>query len=193
MKMQKLSIKLENCYGIKKLVKELSFTEGKTIALYAQNGVMKTSFAKTFGDISEGKNPGDRIRPELTAVFEIIDDSTALQILSEQIFVIEPYNDQSFKSGERVLTLLVEKSLREEYQKIYADLEDKKKEVVKRLKKISGSSDCEKEVLVTFSGTDGNFFDILKTTEADMSASGEVFGFPYHSIFDKGGEGQSFP
>ncbi len=50
--MQKLSINLENCYGIKKLSKVLDFSEQRTFAIYAANGVMKTSLANTFFDLS---------------------------------------------------------------------------------------------------------------------------------------------
>ena len=41
----KLKINLENCYGIGKLDVELTFKH-KGYAIYAPNGVMKTSFAK---------------------------------------------------------------------------------------------------------------------------------------------------
>lgn len=44
--MQKLKIKLENCHGINKLEDELDFSESNAIAIYAQNGTKKTSFAK---------------------------------------------------------------------------------------------------------------------------------------------------
>jgi hypothetical protein len=39
--MKKLKIKLENCYGIKKLDQEFDFSNCKTFVIYASNGVMK--------------------------------------------------------------------------------------------------------------------------------------------------------
>ncbi|WP_157887311.1 hypothetical protein [Campylobacter pinnipediorum] len=50
--MKKLKIYLENCYGIKKLETEFDFTKKNTYSIYAPNGTMKTSFAKTFKDLS---------------------------------------------------------------------------------------------------------------------------------------------
>ncbi len=51
--MDKLNINLENCYGIKKLKAEFDFSTGKVYAIYAPNGVMKSSLAQTFKDIAE--------------------------------------------------------------------------------------------------------------------------------------------
>lgn len=53
--MNKLKIELQNCYGIKKLNHEFDFSSFKTFVIYAPNGVMKTSFAKTLNDIANKK------------------------------------------------------------------------------------------------------------------------------------------
>ncbi len=55
--MDKLNIKLENCYGIDKLEQEFDFSKCRAVAIYAPNGMMKTSFAKTFEAKSLGKEP----------------------------------------------------------------------------------------------------------------------------------------
>lgn len=82
--MEKLLLKLQNCYGINKLECELDFSRDNTIAIYAPNGVMKTSFGKTFRDIANSKNPVDLIYPENDSIFEIIDNTTSNQILAEE-------------------------------------------------------------------------------------------------------------
>jgi len=46
--MQILKIKLENCYGIKKLKTDLDFSQARAIAVYAPNRAMKTSLAQAF-------------------------------------------------------------------------------------------------------------------------------------------------
>jgi ABC-type branched-subunit amino acid transport system ATPase component len=51
-----LKLNLQHCYGIVKLEAELEFTH-KGFAIYAPNGVMKTSFAKTMMDLSKGASP----------------------------------------------------------------------------------------------------------------------------------------
>ena len=49
--MKSIKVKLENCYGINKLDHEFVFdTDQHTFSIYAPNGVMKTSLAKTFED-----------------------------------------------------------------------------------------------------------------------------------------------
>ena len=59
----KLTIKLENCFGISKLEKEIDFKDDKnSVLIYAPNGTMKSSFAKTMlylskQNISESKRP----------------------------------------------------------------------------------------------------------------------------------------
>ena len=40
--MKTLTLKLENCYGIRKLDEKLDFSTAKAIAIYAPNGSMKT-------------------------------------------------------------------------------------------------------------------------------------------------------
>lgn len=60
--MNKLKIELKNCYGISHLNHEFDFKswdEGpaRAYAVYAPNGLMKTSFAKTFEDLSKGESP----------------------------------------------------------------------------------------------------------------------------------------
>lgn len=42
--MNKLSIDIENCYGIKKLKAELDFSQNKAYAIYAANGAIGLFF-----------------------------------------------------------------------------------------------------------------------------------------------------
>src|SRR3972149_2853075 len=103
--MNKLQINLQNCYGIKKLQKEFDFSSSKkTFAIYAPNGVMKTSFTKTFKDLILGLNSKDLIFPERETIREIKKEDGG-DIAKEQVFVIEPYNED-FKS-DKMSTLLV--------------------------------------------------------------------------------------
>ena len=52
--MKEIDIDLKNCYGIRDLQAKVDFSSSNTIAIYAPNGVMKTSFARTFKDFSQG-------------------------------------------------------------------------------------------------------------------------------------------
>ena len=59
--MNKLKIELENCYGINKLKYDFDFTDKRTYAIYAPNGIMKTSFANSFMDLSNDIESKDLI------------------------------------------------------------------------------------------------------------------------------------
>jgi hypothetical protein len=49
-----LKCELKNCYGIESFNQEFDFTTNKTFVIYASNGVMKTSFARTFAALQNG-------------------------------------------------------------------------------------------------------------------------------------------
>lgn len=70
------SIKLYNCYGIKKLEWNGGFLKKNNI-VFAPNGVMKTSFAETFQCFKKGEYPKDELIDGLTTTFEIEDDNGA--------------------------------------------------------------------------------------------------------------------
>ncbi len=60
--MNKLKVNFQHCYGIKSLKQEFEFkNNSKAFSIYAQNGVMKTSFAKTFDDYSKDEETQDRL------------------------------------------------------------------------------------------------------------------------------------
>ncbi|MEK7654318.1 MAG: hypothetical protein AAB345_03525 [Patescibacteria group bacterium] len=187
--MEKLKIKFEYCYGIKKLEKEFVFSN-RTFAIYAPNGSMKTSFAKAFKDLMKGEETKDLIYPERKTVREIKNESDA-ELTKEEIFVIEPYNEGYF--SDKQSTLVVEKELKEQYEKIYVDLEKEKKNFVTKLKSESQSTDCEEEVLSTFSESEKDtLFDILERIFPSIDGSRTKYSFRYNDVFDKKGNVKKF-
>jgi len=118
--MQNLSIHMENCYGIKKLETEFDFSGRNVYAIYAPNGVMKTSFAKAFADFSRGVESKDLMFPTRVTVREIKDESNT-EIDKAKVFVIEAYNE-NYKS-DKISTLLVNKELKDEYDEIYSNID----------------------------------------------------------------------
>lgn len=63
--MEELSLDWENCFGIKKIKQDFSFENSNIQLIYAPNGVMKTSFAKTMRYLEFGNNedlPRDRLK-----------------------------------------------------------------------------------------------------------------------------------
>ena len=108
--MNKLLVKLENCYGIVKLEKEFDFNKSNVNAIYARNGLMKTSFLKTFKMIQMDK--ADAIKDEIfdvSGTAEVKVDGN--NISKEQIFVIKSF-ESSYES-DSIAPLLVNSNLKE--------------------------------------------------------------------------------
>ena len=60
--MDTLHVNLTNCWGIQSLEYEFDFrgnNKARAFAVYAPNGMMKSSFAKTFEALSKGSQPQD--------------------------------------------------------------------------------------------------------------------------------------
>lgn len=189
--MQKLKIHFENCYGIKKLEYVFDFSTKRIYSIYAPNGTMKTSFAKTLKDFGENKDSKDLIFSERTSIREIQDEN-GVDLTPEQMFVIEPYN-QDYKS-DKLSTLVVKQELKDKYDAIYQDLEIAQKEFIKKLKPVSQSTDCESEFIDTFKeNPKDSFFDLLVKIYAKLqdAVSGD-YSFRYNDIFDKKGNVKKF-
>ena len=94
--MNKLNIELTNCFGIDSLNHEFDFGKGNTFSIYARNGLMKTSFAKTFQLIQQGKkeNISDAIFGEPGSAIVQIDGQ---DIEKKQVFVVKSY-ESSYES-----------------------------------------------------------------------------------------------
>lgn len=115
--MEKLSIKLENCYGIKKLKNaEFSFENSKVNVIYAKNGLMKTSFAKVFKKFQDGKE--GEIRDEIfgnePVITEIKVDGNDIQ--KKEIFVIKSF-ESSYESAN-IASLLINNELKEQLEEV---------------------------------------------------------------------------
>jgi len=158
--MRKLEIKLEYCYGIKKLEHTFNF-RNKSFAIYAPNGVMKTSFAKTFQDFSTNNETKDLAFPTRNSVRNITGN---VDVNSENIFVVEPYLENY--QSEKISTLLANKELKENYDTIHKDIDKVKTELTKKLKQLSGLTGRKDNIeLVVKSIFGKNFFDFLLENE----------------------------
>ncbi|HEB8233552.1 TPA: hypothetical protein R0845_001455 [Campylobacter jejuni] len=175
----KLKLNLENCYGIGKLQKEFDFSDKNVLLFYAQNGIFKTSFAKTFKNIKDGKQIKDEIFPERISKAYI--EFNGEKINKEDIFVFDSY-DREFDSSKSVTTFMASSKLKKEYDEIFSELDKQKKSLLKSLKKYTGSSDCEKEILKIFSNK--NLYQILSDNIDFIKEVKENYEFKYHDIFD---------
>ena len=83
----KINLNLKNCYGIGELEAELEFKH-KCFAIYAPNGVMKTSLAKTMIDLSKEDDPEDVAFPNRKTVGKVTWNGDLIK--AEEIFVVKP-------------------------------------------------------------------------------------------------------
>jgi len=134
----KLKLALENCYGINQLNKEFDFTKSANNdgvnSLYAPNGTLKTSLAKTFIDVVNEDETKDLIFPERETKRDITIDNVA--ITPEQIMVIESYNESY--SSKQLSTLLVNDALKQQYDTALKEVDEKRTTLVKAIAKPAG-------------------------------------------------------
>lgn len=185
---------MEHCYGIKHLKQEFDFLDSNTWLIYAPNGVMKTSFAKTFKVLSTGKEkPCDQMDDNKVPKYDILVDGTTMQLDKGVICVIEPYSESAFNSEDKILTLLSDEETRSEYLSLYKNLENAKKTALSSLKKTTGSSDYENEIISAFrDDTLKNIYQTLECILPEIKTSKHKFNFEYHDIFDKKGNVKKF-
>lgn len=186
--MDRVRVQLANCYGIKKLDHEFDFSEHRAYAVYAPNGSMKSSFAETFKNVAEGKSSSDRIFPSRATLRKITDENGA-DLPQTSVLVLPPY-DEFFGSNEKTSTLLVNATLRKEFEQLYADVETSKAAFVKAMAAQSGSKKkITDEIALTFMrvATDEDFYralDRIKNELADQKDA-PLADVPYDTIFDE--------
>lgn len=139
------------------------------------------------------KRPYDQIDEKLTPVYKFYIDDSNDQVKSEEICVIEPYNKKAFDSEDKILTLLADEKTKNEYLAIFNEIGALKKSNISGLKKISGSSNYEFEIIEAFSNFDKkNIFEIFEAILKDIKASKDLFEFKYNDVFDKAGKVKKF-
>lgn len=133
--MQELQMNLENCYGIKKLNKTIDYSNNNVAIIYAPNGTMKSSLAKTFEAIRDDRQVEEKVYG-LKSLCNISDeDNVALS--KEQIIVINPFDENAYE-GQGLL--MANESLRKAYLSIHDSIESKKELLYSKIKEKFGYS-----------------------------------------------------
>jgi hypothetical protein len=182
---KKVTIDLENCYGIRKLQTTFDFSKAKAYAVYAPNGSMKSSLAQTFQDIADGVASKDRIFPARTSQ-RIIRDDTGADMQKESVLVVRPY-DEVLGHSAKTSTLLVNPTLRKEYEALHAEIDAAKNTLLKALQEQSGSKkDLEKELSSTFTARDDQFYVALNRIKDEVASQVDapLATVAYDVIFD---------
>jgi hypothetical protein len=110
--MNKLDIRLENCYGIGKLLHSFDFSKSNSYLIYAPNGTMKSSFSRTFSDISKNDKktlPCDRIYQARKTTYDVKVDGAP--IIPETILVIDA-EDNNFDASAKISNFIASKELK---------------------------------------------------------------------------------
>ena len=180
----KLKMDLQNCYGIGSLNYEIDYTNNNIAVIYAPNGTMKTSLAKTITQKLAGKDPCDDFYPARPSSASITIDGTP--ITKENTYVFQ--NEDTADGSKQISTFLANAALKREYDVIYNQLDAAKRGLKRKIKNLAQSSDCEEEILETFKTSDeDNFFDCLLLIEPQLADRGLVleYDFRFNDVFDK--------
>lgn len=184
--MKKLKVELDHCFGIRHMEHEFNFEHGNVITIYAKNGLMKTSFAKTMKKLQMER--ADEIRDEIFSVegsASVVADGQDIE--PKRIFVIN-----SFESAYQadITPLLINETIKAHLQdvlkardKLFKALE--KSSELKAKKTVSGKAvyELENAIIHDFGFAENSFLvNVLslqgRVPENDFSA------VPYARIFD---------
>ncbi len=177
-------INIENCYGIGKIKDTfLNFSQANSCLLYAQNGVFKTSFAKSLIDLINNEMSKDHFYPNRESKIEI--EFNGNKISKENVAIFHSH-DEKFSSEDSVTTFMAKSELKKRYDNILSELEKEKKVLLKSLK---SGFDYEKEIETI---KNKSFYEILDNHLTDIENSEEHYSFKYHDIFDKLGKVEDF-
>ncbi len=179
--MNTLKVDLKNCYGIQSLLHEFKFdsTKRKVYAIYAPNGLMKTSFSRTFEDLSNGNTPKEErySRPSTCIV-----KSNGINLTEEEIYVLKSEMDISSDSPA-ITSILVDPRNKVRYDELVLDLEKLKNKLTKFLQKSSKvkQANVERTILSDFGETD---FPTCIENINQASIEDDLEPYKYNTIFD---------
>ncbi|MDO4902139.1 MAG: hypothetical protein Q4A21_01105 [bacterium] len=176
----KLEINLKNCFGIENMNQSFDFKDdSKAIAIYAKNGTMKTSFAKTFEYIQKGERENIKdIIFDVSGEADILVDENPIE--SSQIFVIKSLV-QKYESA-KLTQLLVS----DEIRNLTSQLLAKKQSILKTLSGLSGTKidSIEQNILSDFSTEGAKLTSLTKDFKKIPKHSSLNLKIKYADIFE---------
>lgn len=184
--MNRLTLEFESCYGIRSLSDSFDFTDthnrnpaAKAYAIYAPNGSMKSSFAKTFDRLAQGQSPSED-RHQRVSAWKVEADGVPLP--AETIYVLKAELD--LKSEIPAVTdLLVRPDQKERYDALVVNLEKKRKKAVSSLNRISGLSQKKIEDELPRIYQSDHLLDAIRAG-LEQEPDSTVRPFHYGTIFD---------
>ncbi len=179
--MNKLKVGLKNCYGIQGLEHEFDFSTSKckAYAIYAPNGLMKTSFSKTFEKLAKGQRPEEE-RYNRPSTHEVKADS--VEIAKEMIYVLKSEIDISSDSSA-ITNILVDPINKSRYDELLIDIDKQKNKLIGSLQKSSKvkKSEVEKTILADWNDLD---FPTCISKILEKTIDDDLSPYEYNTIFD---------
>lgn len=181
--MDELKVKLSNCYGIPSFEETFDFTgKGNKLnayAVYAPNGLMKTSFAKTFEKLSKGEQPKEeRFGRQTKCVVEV--DGT--EIGKEDVYVLKAEVDIDSET-DAVTNILVNEEYKLRYDSLVKEITQIKSKLISTLQKKSKVKKVEVEDRLTQDFGHDDFVYCIKLAN-EVKVDDEISNFFYGEVFD---------
>lgn len=181
--MKKLNVKFKNCYGIQFLEHDFDFGNGmpgnKAFAIYAPNGLMKTSFTKSFEKLAQGKIAEEE-RYNRPSTSEVLMDGKPIP--KEAIYVLKSEIDIQ-EDSPAITDILVNPESKFRYDAILVDLEKQKTKLINSLQKVSGIAKKDIEKFLHEDIGTKDFADcIIKSQERTVNV--EATSLNYSTLFD---------
>lgn len=144
-----LSGQFENCYGLKSFsLPTIRFAQCNKAVIYAPNGVMKSSLAQVFDDISNGKETTDRIFTNVISSYSITHYTSQYTFSSantgtaltptDRIYVIKTFSDSFEFTKETVGTLLADEATRNTYNVLMQEMSGEIRQIEEKLRVLTG-------------------------------------------------------
>lgn len=197
--MDKIKVEIANGYGIKKFDHTFEFDQtaryphNDTHIVYAQNGTMKSSFAKVLNDYAMGFSIRDHI-------FDIdgsckITNASGDEISKGSVFSVASFDNGEFES-QSTGTLLVSNDLKSEYQNLIKKYDDALDVLLKTIKKVSRinarstEQDIISEIVKQYGDaipdTPQGLITLIKSIRSEVeSAADYIHQMPYSVIGSK--------
>ncbi|PYF83109.1 MULTISPECIES: hypothetical protein [Marinomonas] len=181
--MDSLKVYLKNCYGISSLDETFDFSsaggKAKAYSIYAPNGLMKTSFSRTFEALSKDDQPNEeRFNRQPTCIVKVDN----IDIQKEKIYVLKSEIEIS-SDNEAVTNILINQESKARYDSLVTDINKLKSKLETSLQKKSKIKKDDIENILK------NDFQTDSFSKAIELAKGVFIGedlesFIYNEIFD---------
>jgi hypothetical protein len=179
--MNKLRVSLKNCYGIQSLDFDFDFSKpkGMAYAIYAPNGLMKTSFSRTFEKLAEEKNP---IEERYNRPSAYLVQADGIAISKDAIYVLKSEIDIS--ADPRAITnILVNPESKSRYDEILVDLDNLNKKLIGSLQKSSKVAKGDVVDKILSDCNEKDFPKCIATIKKNL-VEDDLAPYEYNTIFD---------